>query len=71
MNFRFSGKKGNSIKTIEEMSDSRNEPDWLREFRWRSYDTFVSKSVSNSICDPIETDFRNTDYHNACFWKRR
>ena len=34
--FGFSVKKGIGIETIEELSHSRNEPDWLREFRLRS-----------------------------------
>ena len=63
--FRFSVKKGSGIETIEELSDSRNEPDWLQEFRLRSYDFFVNKSVSNSICDPIEMDLRNINHHNT------
>jgi hypothetical protein len=37
MNFKFSVRKGSGIETIEEMSDSRNDPDWLQEFRLRSY----------------------------------
>ena len=30
--FGFSVKKGIGIETIEELSHSRNEPDWLRNF---------------------------------------
>jgi len=65
MNFKFSVKKGTGIETIEEMSGSRNEPDWLREFRLRSYDIFVNKSVSNSVCDSIEMDLQNIHHHNT------
>ena len=58
--FGFSVKKGIGIETIEELSHSRNEPDWLREFRSRS-----NKSTSNSVCDPIEMDLRNINHHST------
>jgi Fe-S cluster assembly protein SufB len=41
--------KGLSKETIEEISISRGEPDWLREFRLRSYHVFMSKSMPK--CD--------------------
>lgn len=63
--FRSSIKKNPSIETIEEMSESRREPDWLREFRLRSYDILFNRSVPNSVCDPLKVDLQNIYYPAA------
>ena len=64
----FSTKKGLCVETIEEMSQSRREPYWLREFRLRSYDVFINKSIPNTVCDPLKIDFQNI-YYSAAFEK--
>jgi len=56
--------KGLSKETIEEISISRGEPDWLREFRLRSYHVFMSKSMPKWGADLSGIDFQNI-YHRA------
>jgi Fe-S cluster assembly protein SufB len=53
--------KGLSKETIEEIS--RAEPDWLREFRLRSYHVFMSKSMPKWGADLSGINFQNIYYH--------
>lgn len=52
-----------SRDTIQQMSRSRGEPYWMREFRLRSYDTFMSRPTPNWGCDLSKIDFRNIYCH--------
>jgi Fe-S cluster assembly protein SufB len=38
----YLSKKGLSRGTVEEISRLKGEPDWMRDFRLRSYDVFMS-----------------------------
>ena len=59
----FSSSKRLSRETIEEMSRLRGEPYWMREFRLRSYDKFMSKPTPNWGCDLSKIDFHNIYCH--------
>ena len=59
----FSSNKRLSRETIEEMSRLRGEPYWMREFRLRSYDKFMSKPTPNWGCDLSKIDVNNIYYH--------
>jgi len=59
----FSSSKRLSRETIEEMSRLRGEPFWMREFRLRSYDKFMSKPTPNWGCDLSKIDFHNIYCH--------
>ncbi|MCS6961029.1 MAG: Fe-S cluster assembly protein SufB [Deltaproteobacteria bacterium] len=41
----FHSSKGLSHKLIDEISDQKNEPSWMREFRHKSLDIFLSKPM--------------------------
>lgn len=43
----FLSKKGLSRGTVEEISKMKGEPDWMTNFRLRSYDVFLSKPMPN------------------------
>jgi Fe-S cluster assembly protein SufB len=41
----YLSKKGLARETVEEISRLKDEPEWMRQFRLRSYDIFMSKPV--------------------------
>ena len=43
----YLSKKGLSRGTVEEISKMKSEPDWMLDFRLRSYDVFMSKPMPN------------------------
>jgi len=43
----YLSKKGLSRGTVEEISRLKDEPEWMRNFRLRSYDVFMSKPMPN------------------------
>lgn len=43
----FKTQKGVNHKVIDQISDHKNEPDWMREFRHKSLDIFLSKPMPN------------------------
>jgi Fe-S cluster assembly protein SufB len=47
------------------MSRLRGEPYWMREFRLRSYDKFMSKPTPNWGCDLSKIDFHNIYCHTT------
>ncbi|MGA9843005.1 MAG: Fe-S cluster assembly protein SufB [Nitrososphaeraceae archaeon] len=61
----FPTKRGLCIETIEEFSRSRGEPDWLREFRLRSYDAFINRPIPNWAYDLSKIDFQRIYYSAA------
>src|SRR5436853_3119054 len=59
----YLSKKGLSRGTVEEISKMKGEPDWMREFRLRSYDVFMSKPMPNWGGDMSKIDFQNIYYY--------
>src|SRR6476619_3112037 len=59
----YLSKKGLSRGTVEEISRLKAEPDWMRDFRLRSYDVFMSKSMPNWGGDLSHIDFQNIYYY--------
>ncbi|HJU78725.1 MAG TPA: Fe-S cluster assembly protein SufB, partial [Nitrososphaeraceae archaeon] len=59
----YLSKKGLSRGTVEEISKLKGEPDWMREFRLRSYDVFLSKPMPNWGGDLSRIDFQNIYYY--------
>ncbi|HYZ60059.1 MAG TPA: Fe-S cluster assembly protein SufB, partial [Nitrososphaeraceae archaeon] len=59
----FLSKKGLSRGTVEEISKMKGEPDWMREFRLRSYDVFMSKPMPNWGGDLSKINFQNIYYY--------
>src|SRR6188768_1485193 len=59
----YLSKKGLSRGTVEEISKMKGEPDWMRDFRLRSYDVFMSKPMPNWGGDLSHIDFQNIYYY--------
>ena len=59
----FKARKGLSHEVIDQMCDMKNEPDWMREFRHRSLDIFLSKPMPTWGADLSEIDFDNIYYY--------
>ena len=59
----YLSKKGLSRGTIEEISKLKSEPNWMREFRLRSFEVFLSKPMPNWGGDLSHIDFQNIYYY--------
>ena len=59
----YLSKKGLSRGTVEEISRLKGEPDWMKEFRLRAYDTFMSKPMPEWGGDLSKIDFQNIYYY--------
>lgn len=62
-NYLFKSKKGLTKKIIEEISWHKNEPEWMRNFRLSSHDTFLSKPMPNWGGDLTGINFNNIYYY--------
>ncbi len=61
--YAYLSKKGLSRGTIEEISKMKGEPDWMLDFRLRSYEVFMSKPMPNWGGDLGHIDFQNIYYY--------
>ncbi|MBM3282633.1 Fe-S cluster assembly protein SufB [Candidatus Gottesmanbacteria bacterium] len=59
----FKAKKGLSKKIVEEISWYKNEPDWMRQFRLSSLDTFAFLSLPTWGADLRRIDFADLYYY--------
>jgi Fe-S cluster assembly protein SufB len=59
----YLSRKGLSRGTVEEISRMKGEPDWMREFRLRSYEVFLSKPMPNWGGDLSKINFQNIYYY--------
>ena len=59
----YLSKKGLSKGTVEEISKMKGEPDWMRDFRLRSYEVFLSKPMPKWGGDLSKIDFQNIYYY--------
>src|SRR5919112_904369 len=59
----YLSKKGLSRGTVEEISKLKDEPDWMRDFRLRSYDVLMGKPMPNWGGDLSKIDFQNIYYY--------
>ena len=59
----YLSKKGLSRGTVEEISKLKGEPDWMRDFRLRAYDVFMSKPMPSWGGDLSKIDFQNIYYY--------
>lgn len=56
-------KKGLSKDVIMEISKLKNEPQWMLDFRLRSYEVFMKKPMPNWGADLSSIDFNNIYYY--------
>ena len=59
----FKTQKGLSESVVHAISDHKNEPDWMRNFRLRSLEEFRKKSMPNWGADLGDLDFENIYYY--------
>ena len=59
----YLSKKGLSRGTVEEISKLKGEPQWMLDFRLRSYDIFMKKAMPNWGGDLSKIDFNNIYYY--------
>ena len=59
----FLSKKGLSRETIEKISDIKNEPQWMREFRLKAYEEFLRQKMPTWGGDLSNIDFDNVYYY--------
>src|SRR3990170_8019286 len=59
----YLSKKGLSRDTVVSISKMKNEPQWMLDFRLRSYDIFMKKPMPNWGGDLGKIDFQNIYYY--------
>lgn len=59
----YLSKKGLSRGTVEEISKMKGEPEWMRDFRLRAFDVFMSKPMPEWDGDLSKIDFQNIYYY--------
>ena len=59
----YTSKKGLSREVVEEISRMKGEPQWMLDFRLRSYDIFMKKPMPNWGGSLSQIDFNNIYYY--------
>ena len=59
----FKSEKGVTHKVVDQISDIKNEPDWMRQFRHEALEIFFSKSMPTWGADLSGIDFDNIFYY--------
>jgi Fe-S cluster assembly protein SufB len=66
----YTSKKGLARGTIEEISKIKNEPEWMLNFRLRSYDIFMNKPMPVWGGDLSKINFQNIYYYTKASEKQ-
>lgn len=59
----YTSKRGLTRETVIEISKLKDEPQWMLDFRLRSYDIFMKKPMPNWGGDLAKIDFNNIYYY--------
>ena len=59
----FAGKKGLSREVVAQISEMKNEPGWMTDFRLESYETFMQMPDVNFGGDLAELDYQDIYYY--------
>ena len=59
----YLSKKGLSRETVENISDLKKEPEWMREFRLNAYEEFLKQKMPNWGGDLSKINFDNIYYY--------
>src|SRR3954466_3573007 len=62
-NYVFKSERGLSRKVVEQISEMKGEPDWMRKFRLRSLDLFEQRPMPTWGADLSGIDFDNIYYY--------
>ncbi len=58
----FKARKGIDVEIVNQISDMKNEPDWMRDFRLKSFEIFQSKPMPH-WGGAIDIDFQDIYYY--------
>jgi Fe-S cluster assembly protein SufB len=61
--YSFKSRKGLDHEIVEQISRMKDEPEWMRDFRHKSLDTFFSRPMPNWGGDLDQIDFQNIYYY--------
>ena len=61
--YAFKSEKGLNHEVIDQISDMKNEPDWMREFRHKALDVFLSRPTPTWGADLSTIDFDDIYYY--------
>ncbi|MEZ4865907.1 MAG: Fe-S cluster assembly protein SufB [Caldilineaceae bacterium] len=59
----FKAEKGLNHAVIDQISDHKNEPDWMRQFRHEALDIFLAKALPTWGADLSGIDFEDIHYY--------
>src|SRR5215467_8991945 len=62
-NYAFKSERGLSRKVVEQISEMKGEPDWMRKFRLKSLDLFEKRPMPTWGADLSGIDFDNIFYY--------
>src|SRR5690242_15373036 len=62
-NYAFKSKKGLSREVVEQISEMKGEPAWMRQFRLKSLDHFLKRPMPTWGADLSGIDFDNIFYY--------
>jgi len=61
--YQFKSGRGLTREMVEQISEMKNEPDWMRAFRLRAYEIFMRKPMPTWGADLSGIDFDNIHYY--------
>src|SRR2546429_9821007 len=61
-NYAFKSERGLSKKIVEQISEMKGEPEWMRKFRLKSLALFDNRPMPPRGADPSGFDFDRTRY---------
>ena len=62
-NYSFKSKKGLSKRVVEEISDMKSEPDWMREFRLKALEVFLAKPTPTWGGNLLDLNYDEIHYY--------
>ncbi|MCC7452163.1 MAG: Fe-S cluster assembly protein SufB [Anaerolineae bacterium] len=62
-NYAFKSRKGLDREIVAQISEMKNEPQWMRDFRLRALETFEKKPMPNWGADLSTIDFNDIYYY--------
>jgi Fe-S cluster assembly protein SufB len=60
--YAYKAPKGLNKEIVESISDYKKEPEWMRDFRLKAYETFVDKPTPQWGADLDQIDFDDIHY---------
>ena len=61
--YKFKSGKGLTREMVAQISEMKNEPEWMRQFRLKAYDIFLRKAMPTWGADLSGIDFDNIHYY--------